>query len=82
MGASRFDLPAFYAEARRVLRPGGTLAIWGYDRPFIDSDDKADALVLKLYEGTLGSYWDARRHHIDEHLRGKNSTHADRSRQC
>lgn len=25
----RFDFPAFFAEARRVLRPDGTLAIWG-----------------------------------------------------
>lgn len=25
----RFDAPAFYAEARRVLQPGGTLAVWG-----------------------------------------------------
>lgn len=27
----RFDLPRFYAEAHRVLRPGGVLAAWGYD---------------------------------------------------
>ncbi|WP_211263129.1 methyltransferase domain-containing protein [Thioalkalivibrio nitratireducens] len=25
-----FDFPAFYAEAARVLRPGGVLAAWGY----------------------------------------------------
>ena len=25
-----FDLDAFYTEARRVLRPGGTLAAWTY----------------------------------------------------
>ena len=30
-GLPRFDLPAFYAEVRRVLRPSGALAIWGYD---------------------------------------------------
>ena len=23
-----FDLPAFYAEVARVLRPGGVLAVW------------------------------------------------------
>lgn len=28
-GLHWFDGPAFYAEARRVLQPGGTLAIWG-----------------------------------------------------
>src|SRR5215213_5946835 len=25
-----FDLPAFYAEARRVLEPGGVIALWCY----------------------------------------------------
>ena len=30
----RFDIPAFYREAARVLRPGGTIAIWTYDRCF------------------------------------------------
>ncbi len=25
-----FDWPAFQTEARRVLRPGGVLAIWSY----------------------------------------------------
>jgi len=28
----RFDIPAFYREAARVLRPGGTLAVMWYDR--------------------------------------------------
>lgn len=27
-----FDLPQFYAEAQRVLKPGGVLALWGYGR--------------------------------------------------
>ena len=31
LGPARFDLPAFYAEVRRVLRPSGALAVWGYD---------------------------------------------------
>ncbi|MGY3265947.1 methyltransferase domain-containing protein [Lysobacter sp. HA35] len=26
-----FDVPAFFAECNRVLRPGGVLAAWGYD---------------------------------------------------
>ena len=30
--AHRFDLPAFYAEALRVLKPGGALDLRGYGR--------------------------------------------------
>ncbi len=35
----RFDLPKFYAEAHRVLRPGGTLAAWGYDLLRLNDED-------------------------------------------
>ena len=28
-----FDLPPFYAEVRRVLRPGGIVAAWCYGNP-------------------------------------------------
>jgi SAM-dependent methyltransferase len=31
-----FDLRAFYAEARRVLKPGGVLAVWCYDLASVD----------------------------------------------
>ena len=35
----RFDLPRFYAEAHRVLRPGGVLAAWGYDLCRLNDED-------------------------------------------
>jgi hypothetical protein len=35
----RFDLPRFYAEAHRVLRPGGVLAAWGYDLCKLNDED-------------------------------------------
>src|SRR5262245_40543455 len=31
-----FDLPAFYAEADRVLRSGGVLAIWCYNTTLVE----------------------------------------------
>lgn len=71
----RFELADFYWEAKRILRPGGVLAIWGYDRPFIRGNDKAEALVLEIYSQTFGPYWDKRRFHIDDHLAGQMHEH-------
>lgn len=58
-----FEWGAFVEEARRVLRPGGVLAVWCYGRfvvaPAIDwlMDDFARALV--------GPYWPRERRHVD-----------------
>lgn len=51
-----FDLDRFYAEAKRVLKPGGVIAAWGYGfhRP-IQKD--IDALFDELFYDTLGPYW-------------------------
>ncbi|KAK9801901.1 hypothetical protein WJX73_010888 [Symbiochloris irregularis] len=65
-----FELPTFYAEARRVLRPSGTLAGWGYDRPFVKDQAEVDKLLSQLYSVTLGPYWDDRRRLIEQHYRG------------
>lgn len=56
-----FDLERFYGEARRVLRPGGVLAAWTYNR--LQVDPAVDALVEHLYTDLVGKDWpDARRH--------------------
>ncbi|MFD6096513.1 class I SAM-dependent methyltransferase [Nocardiopsis flavescens] len=47
-----FDRPAFYAEAARVLEPGGTVAVLHNDRDW-ESSDFVDA-----YEGLLEKYGD------------------------
>lgn len=70
----RFDLPAFYAEARRVLRPSGTLAVWGYDRPYVKDEPVIDELLTNLYGTTLGPYWDDRRRLIEQHYTGETCT--------
>lgn len=58
-----FDLELFYAEVRRVGRPGGWLVLTGYHLPRISPD--IDAVVYEFYQGLLGRYWDAERRHVD-----------------
>lgn len=59
-----FDLPQFHAEVRRVLKPQGVLAAWGYNRLQLP-----DAAVLQIidrfYEETIGSYWPPERIHVE-----------------
>jgi SAM-dependent methyltransferase len=50
-----FDRPAFFEEARRVLSPGGLLAVWCYD--LLEIDPEIDAVVLRYYRQTVGPYW-------------------------
>ena len=67
---NRFDLDKFYPEAKRILKPAGALAIWGYDVPQFEAP-AANKLLNELYSKSLGPYWDAKRQHIDNHLRGQ-----------
>jgi SAM-dependent methyltransferase len=54
-----FDHDAFFAEVRRVLVPGGVLAVSCYQLTEITPD--VDAVVMDLYEGHLGPYWEPER---------------------
>lgn len=61
-----FDLEKFYAEVRRVLRPGGLLALVGYG--LLRIDGTTDAAVMHLYRDILNDYWDPERRLVDEAL--------------
>ncbi len=63
-----FDVEKFYAEARRVLKPGGLLAVCGYDTFDID-DKKAAACARNYYKNTVGPYWPPERRHIETRYR-------------
>lgn len=50
-----FDLPAFYAEVRRIARPRAVIAAWSYG--LLRIAPPVDAIVTRLYADILGSYW-------------------------
>jgi SAM-dependent methyltransferase len=50
-----FDIPAFYREAERVLKPGGVLAVWAY--AVFASTPEIDRVVDHLYREIVGPYW-------------------------
>jgi len=49
------DLPAFYAEARRALAPGGTIAAWCYN--LLDVEPRVNAVIGRYYSRVVGEYW-------------------------
>lgn len=58
-----FDLDAFHAEVRRVLRPGGIIAEWTYaDCHVIPA---VDAVKQTLYVDLLDSYWPPERRLVE-----------------
>lgn len=63
-----FDRPAFYAEARRVLRPTGLVAAWTYGHVALD-DAQADAILRRFYSETVGPNWPPERAHVDDGYR-------------
>lgn len=57
-----FEFERFFAEARRVSRPGGVLAVWTYG--IVSVADEIDALVRHLYADVLGEDWRPERRHV------------------
>jgi SAM-dependent methyltransferase len=58
-----FDVARFHAEVRRVLRPGGVIAEWGYAHCSVLPG--VDALCAALYSNMLGAYWPPERAHVE-----------------
>jgi SAM-dependent methyltransferase len=63
-----FELERFYAEARRVLRPAGVIAVWGYGRLILAHP--MDQVLADFYANTVGPYWPPERALIDDGYRG------------
>ncbi|MGN2254015.1 class I SAM-dependent methyltransferase [Frateuria sp. GZRe12] len=62
-----FDLEAFYAQVRRVAKPGALLAVSAYGNCSVDR--AVDAVEWKLYAGTLGADWPPERALVDSGYR-------------
>ena len=63
-GLHWLPLDAFYAEVRRVARPGAVVAAWSYHW-LTTGDGAIDAIVDHLATGTLAGYWPVGREHVD-----------------
>ena len=58
-----FEHPRFYTEVRRVLKPGGLLCAWTYERSSVTP--AVDSVFARLYLGELGAYWPPERRHVE-----------------
>ncbi len=62
-----FDFDRFHAECRRVLAPGGVLAVWTYEKFRVDAE--VDAVVDRFYTEAVGRYWPPERRHVEQGYR-------------
>lgn len=59
-----FNIPRFYEEVKRVAKPGGVLAVWGYS--LLSINPEIDLQLRHFYTKTVGPYWDKERRLVDE----------------
>ncbi|MEK7255923.1 MAG: class I SAM-dependent methyltransferase [Bacteroidota bacterium] len=62
-----FDFQLFNEEVRRVLKPGGIIALIGYG--VFKSSPEIEKICGHFYHEIIGSYWDPERRYIDEAYR-------------
>jgi SAM-dependent methyltransferase len=63
-GLHWLDPEHFYAEADRVLRPAGVLAVWTYGNQVLE-DSVLNDLIDRFYRGVVGPYWPPERQHVE-----------------
>ena len=63
-----FRIDEFYAEAHRVLKPRGVLAVWSYGMQHVD-DPRIDEVVQHFYSEIVGPYWPPERRLVENGYR-------------
>lgn len=58
-----FNLDSFYKEVRRVLKPGGVLALWAYTVCQITPE--VQNVIGHFHNDIVGPYWPQGRHYVD-----------------
>ena len=71
-----FDRPAFFAEVKRVLAPGGVLAVWSYGLCTF-GDPTLDAALRRFHGETVGPHWPPERALVDAGYEGLELPFAD-----
>lgn len=59
-----FDLPRFWAEAWRVLKPNGVLAAWSYGVFKLDNQE-VEKVCHHFYEDVVGDFWPPERRIVE-----------------
>lgn len=62
-----FDLPGFYAEVRRVARPGAVVALVTYGIVLVEP--AIDDVIAGFYRGELQPFWPPERRHVEDGYR-------------
>lgn len=58
-----FDAAIFFAEARRILAPGGLVAVWSYG--LLQIAPAIDTLIKRFYWEEVGPYWPPERRLVE-----------------
>ena len=61
------DLERFYAEARRVLKPNGVIAVWSYFASHVSPE--VDSVVQRYADEVLAGYWTPHHGHVHDEYR-------------
>lgn len=60
-----FNFDEFYAEAKRVIKPQGWIAVWTY--ALFRISPEIDNVIDEYHFNTMKEYWDPERAYVDNH---------------